>query len=152
MQMPVSHVEIDILSDKARDVLFPLFGYLVDQGQITLREGGSVVSKQKGILANWVDSDRLVSVLHDEINRYIISKRDWLALFCAMRDMKMVKDTQRAKWAELMKGLFPYAAKDCTYESIRKGYRKPISEWDELDSLYSLAHTFLQILEKVKNS
>ena len=42
MQMPVSHVEIDILSDKARDVLFPLFGYLVDQGQITLREGGSV--------------------------------------------------------------------------------------------------------------
>ena len=42
MQMPVSHVEIDILSDKARDVLFPLFGYLVDQGQISLREGGSV--------------------------------------------------------------------------------------------------------------
>lgn len=48
-------------------------------------------------------------------------------------------------WKNLV---FPLADVECSYESIRKGHREAIDEWDDMDELYTLAHDFRRLLQR----
>jgi hypothetical protein len=143
----MARYEIDIPSDEVQATLLPLLNMLAADGKISLRECSCAERKEDGVFAPWVDVERLVSVLNRDINLFIRSKREWVALFCAMRDLSMVHEDRRA-WAERMNVLFPSANVECSYESIRKGCREPICKWDELDELYTLANSFLSTLQR----
>ena len=143
----MARYEIDFLSDEVQATLLPLLNMFAAEGKISLRDCSCEDRKGDGVFAPWVDVKRVGELLSRDVNCYIKSKREWLALFCAMRDLRMVRNDRRA-WAERMRSLFPLADIECSYESIRKGHREPIDEWDDMDELYTLANDFRRSLQR----
>lgn len=106
------------------------------------------------VFASWVDIERLKERLRPYIEKYIKTQEAWVALLYVMLKLKILRTENKTLLCERMNKEFPYAAKPCREESIRKDFNRlkdtEIQKLTKAEKHYDNITTFNDVLNDKK--